>query len=268
VIRTRIAPTPSGFLHLGNVLSFVVTVEMGDSVLLRIDDMDRERVLDIYVQDIFDTLHFLDIPWDEGPRDIDEYKRVYTQVHRLGLYREALDRLRASGAVFACTCSRSQLHGGVYPGICRDKGLPLDAEGVSWRLRTDPGQELCVRTPAGVIRATLPSDVRDVVVRRKDGFPAYQLASLVDDLHYRMDLIVRGEDLWSSTLAQQYIALVLGEKRFQDILFYHHPLIVDAAGQKLSKSAGGTSIQALRKEGYTASEIYKLIGRLPPKTAR
>lgn len=234
---------------------------MADHVFLRIDDMDRDRVSDVYVQDIFDTLHFLNIRWDEGPRDLEEYKRVYTQVHRMGLYRETLDRLRATGAVFACTCSRSQLRGGAYPGTCRDKGLSLDAGDVSWRLRTDPGRVLSVRTPAGLVRATLPPDVQDVVVRRRDGFPAYQVASLVDDLYYEMDLIVRGEDLWSSTLAQQYIGGVLGERRFQDILFHHHPLLTDAAGKKLSKSAGAASIQALRKEGYTAEDIYRLIGR-------
>src|SRR5258708_37010017 len=96
--RTRIAPTPSGFLHLGNVVSFVRTVELGKrkgaKVLLRIDDLDRERVEPEYVQDIFDTLEFLELPWDEGPRNVEEFERDWSQIHRIGLYREALDVLR------------------------------------------------------------------------------------------------------------------------------------------------------------------------------
>lgn len=274
---TRIAPTPSGFLHLGNVFSFALTsaiaAERGARVLLRIDDMDRDRVSDVYVQDIFDTLRYLGISWDEGPSDLAEYKSTYAQIHRLGLYREALDRLREKGEVFACTCSRTQIGSVRYPGTCRDKGIPLDAEGVSWRLRTDPTRVLTIRTTEGpgriaegLVHATLPTDMRDFIVRKKDGFPAYQLTSLVDDLHYGIDLIVRGGDLWASTLAQQYLGLVLGEKAFQDILFFHHPLLTDTDGRKLSKSAGATSVQALRKAGKTAEEIYGLIEAL--KTAR
>ena len=92
--KTRIAPTPSGYLHLGNVLSFALTAALarraGAAILLRIDDLDRERVSRDYVEDIFETLRFLGIPWDEGPRDFSEYERVWSQLHRLRLYREAL----------------------------------------------------------------------------------------------------------------------------------------------------------------------------------
>ncbi|TDW95959.1 glutamate--tRNA ligase family protein [Dinghuibacter silviterrae] len=246
-MKTRIAPTPSGYLHLGNALSFALTAGTGARILLRIDDMDRDRVSDAYVQDIFDTLRFLEIPWDEGPLDLEDYKKSWAQVHRLGLYHAALERLRAKNAVFACTCSRSQIKNGMYPGTCREKHIPLDTEGASWRLRTN---------------APLPPDMQDFVVRKKDGFPSYQLTSVVDDLHYGIDLVVRGEDLRPSTLAQQYLAQVLEEQAFSGILFLHHPLLVDMDGQKLSKSAGSTSIQAMRKEGRTAREVYGNIGRL------
>jgi glutamyl-tRNA synthetase len=243
-MKTRLAPTPSGYLHIGNAFSFALTAGLGARILLRIDDMDRDRVSDAYVQDIFDTLHFLDIPWDEGPRDITEYKRSFAQVHRLGLYQAALERLREKGAVFACRCSRTQVKNGC---TCRDGHLSLDADGVSWRLKTD---------------ASLPPDMQDFVVRKKDGYPAYQLTSVMDDLHYGIDRVVRGEDLRPSTLAQQYLARVLEEKTFSDIFFLHHPLLADINGQKLSKSAGATSIQAMRKAGWTAGEVYAEIGRL------
>ncbi|WP_431214676.1 glutamate--tRNA ligase family protein [Puia sp. P3] len=129
--KTRIAPTPSGFLHLGNVVSFVRTVGLAKSfgarILLRIDDMDRERVVPEYVQDIFDVLNFLELPWEEGPRNVKEFEREWSQVHRMGMYREALEDLREKGDVFACSCSRAKVMrdspDGVYAGTCRDKEL-------------------------------------------------------------------------------------------------------------------------------------------------
>jgi len=96
--RTRIAPTPSGFLHLGNVLSFAITAALarrtGAKILLRIDDLDRERVEGRFVEDIFETLHFLEMPWDEGPGDFHEYETRFSKVHRMDVYRAALEELR------------------------------------------------------------------------------------------------------------------------------------------------------------------------------
>lgn len=266
---TRIAPTPSGFLHIGNMFSFSLTAALarreGARVLLRIDDMDRERVQREYVQDIFDTLRFMEIPWDEGPRDVEEFEREYSQVHRLPLYRAALARLRDAGAVYACACSRAQVlrasPDGVYPGTCRDLGLDLDAEEVSWRLRTSAGPASGVSGAGNFASpAELPAAMRDFVVRKKDGFPAYQLTSVVDDLHYGIDLIVRGQDLWASTLAQYYLSYALGADAFREIRFYHHPLLT-AGGGKLSKSAGATSIRYLRRQGMKREDIYALIAR-------
>ncbi len=89
--KTRIAPTPSGFLHLGNVLSFSITAALAKKhsakILLRIDDLDRARANDQYLQDIFDTLNFLEIPWDEGPRNVNEFKNAYSQAHRMACHR-------------------------------------------------------------------------------------------------------------------------------------------------------------------------------------
>ncbi len=120
--RTRIAPTPSGYLHLGNVLSFALTATLaeqyGARILLRIDDLDRQRAQPAYIQDIFDTLEFLELPWHEGPRSVEEFEQQYSQVHRLPLYRQALEELKDKGAVFACDCSRSQMLAGRNRRVC------------------------------------------------------------------------------------------------------------------------------------------------------
>ena len=127
--KTRLAPTPSGYLHLGNIYSFAVTAALARKtqakILLRIDDADRERTNKLYVQDIFDTLDFLGIPWDEGPKNTKEYEQEYSQVHRMGIYTKALQQLRESGMLFACTCSRADVlrlnADSIYTGTCRCK---------------------------------------------------------------------------------------------------------------------------------------------------
>jgi len=315
--KTRIAPTPSGYLHLGNVLSFALTAALarqtGAGILLRIDDLDRGRVGRAYVEDIFNTLNFLGIPWDEGPRNPGEYEREYMQLRRMDLYREALSQLREEGKLFACTCSRTQVlrdsTDGGYAGTCRNKGIPLDTEGCIWRIRTEEAGEIGVKGVAGVIggnvsaggnevkgitgtaagkeiRAALPVEMTDFVVRKRDGFPAYQLTSVIDDLHYGIDLVVRGEDLWPSTLAQQWLAGELGRGAFREIHFYHHALLMGTGGSdapmemgggpdggsggesmrpaalKLSKSAGATSVRYLRGQGVRPAELYPMIVRM------
>lgn len=269
--KTRIAPTPSGYLHLGNAYSFLLTQQLaqqtGAKLLLRIDDLDRERIADAYVQDIFDTLHFLEIGWDEGPQNMQEYKEQYSQLHRLSLYNRYLQQLQESGQLFACTCSRAQVlqHDatGIYPGTCRNKQIPLDTPGVNWRLYTDTTKTLSFRSiDDKIVMYTLPPVMNDFVVRKKDGYPAYQLASLADDLHFGIDLIVRGEDLLDSTLAQLYLADVLNEKTFQSACFHHHPLLTDTTGAKLSKSDGALSIQYLRKQGKSKEDVVKMIGNI------
>jgi len=270
--KTRIAPTPSGYLHLGNIFSFSLAVALarraGAPILLRIDDLDRERIRKEYVEEIFETLRFLGIPWDEGPRDATELERSWSQAHRLAIYREALEQLRAEGKIFACDCSRLKVtrgsRDGMYPGTCREKGLSLDLEGCSWRVRTTgarSGKGGLTGVPAANGGAGLPADMTDFVVRKKDGLPAYQLTSLLDDLHFGIGLVVRGEDLRASTAAQRWLAWELGREEFQKIRFVHHPLLLDEGMQKLSKSAGSQSVQFLRRHGVKPAEIYSRIAR-------
>jgi glutamyl-tRNA synthetase len=268
--RTRIAPTPSGYLHLGNVLSFAITASLaektGAKILLRIDDLDRDRVNKEYVQDIFDTLNFLEIPWHEGPRNYEEFEKEYSQLHRMDFYREALQQLREKDAVFACACSRSQIRlnnpNDIYPGICRNKGISLDAKDISWRLKIEANKPIVVNTLTdGIIKTTLPASMNDFVVRKKGCYPAYQLASLIDDIHFGVDLIVRGQDLWPSTFAQLYLSSVLNKNSFSSTTFHHHRLLTDS-GVKLSKSAGDTSVKYLREHGKKPADVYTEITRM------
>jgi len=254
--RLRFAPTPSGFLHIGNALNFtlnwLVARPDGGKILLRIDDLDAERKRPEYVADIFESLEWLGLDWDEGPGLIEavtsshrlnisvaDFEKNWSQHRRLPLYFKALEKLRDTGLLFACRKSRRDLapFGGDYPPEFREQNLRLDDEDVAWR----------IETPSGF---PLP----DFVVRRRDGIPAYQLASLVDDLHFGVTHVVRGADLEASTRAQLYLAECLGETNFLKIKFLHHPLITDAQGEKLSKSAGASSLKALR-EGGAAPEI-------------
>lgn len=267
--RTRIAPTPSGFLHLGNVLSFSITAALarqsGARILLRIDDLDSQRAERQYVQDIFDTLEFLGIPWEEGARDPGEHYRRYSQLQRISAYAGLLQELRERGLLFACSCSRAGLlrkdSSGAYSGACLHKQIPLDTPNVSWRVNT-MREELYVNDWKGsIIRSALPDEMRYFIVKRKDGLPAYQLASLCDDLYFQTDLIVRGNDLRSSTLAQLYLAKLLGRETFSRALFYHHPLVLEKDGRKISKSAGDISIQSLRKKGSSPADIYTAVAQ-------
>jgi glutamyl-tRNA synthetase len=250
---------------VGNILSFAITSALAKKnnakVLLRIDDLDQARANEEYMQDIFDTLNYLEIHWDVGPRNVQDFRDNWSQTHRMELYNDALSRLCNKGLVFACTCSRQQIKDSQHC-TCLEKHIPLDTENAAWRLITGE-KELAIRNYNGVmVQTILPPEMQNFVIRRRDGIPAYQLASVVDDLHYNIDLIVRGEDLWPSTIAQHELALALDESRFSEITFYHHPLLTEASGQKLSKSAGSTSIKYLREHGKSPSDIYTMIERM------
>ncbi|HSA33952.1 MAG TPA: glutamate--tRNA ligase family protein [bacterium] len=257
-MRGRLAPTPSGYLHIGNAFSFIITWcltrRLGGTLLLRIDDLDTDRKRPDFVADIFENLAWLGLDWQEGPRDIAGFDAAWSQDRRMPLYRAAIERLRAiPGALFACECSRGQLaHSGAtgrYPGICRDKGLPLDT----------PGTKLRFRTPDSAFAGGFGPQAGDFIVWKKDDRPAYQLASVVDDEHFGVTHIVRGADLRDSTAMQLLLAGTLGYTCFPQARFLHHPLLVDREGRKFSKSDGSLSLRALREGGVTAAAIYRWV---------
>lgn len=269
MIRSRIAPTPSGFLHQGNACNFLLTEKLvrdaGGSLRLRIDDLDSGRVRQEYLDDIFKSLAWLGIVTDEGPGSVAEQEARYSQMHRLAGYDRVLSRLVGSGRVFACSCSRSEVArsavGGQYAGTCRERNMPLDTPGVVWRFRTDACEAVEWGDGiAGGIRVAPHETVRDLVIRRRDGIAAYQVASLSDDLTYGINLIVRGADLIDSTAAQLLLAQVLGEESFLRTKFFHHPLMLDANGAKLSKSAGSESLKGLRDAGVDAVSFRERVG--------
>lgn len=234
--RLRLAPTPSGYLHLGNAANFTLNwlatrLQPGAKLLLRIDDLDADRKRPEYVADIFESLHGLGLDWDEGPVSPADFEGNWSQNLRISLYHQALEDLRATGLLYACAKSRQDLapFGGQYPLEFREQKLDLDTPSVAWRIATPPGFPL-----------------PDFVVRRRDGVPAYQIASIVDDLHFGITHIIRGADLATSTGAQQWLAEQLDWPDFLKIQFWHHPLLTDEQGVKLSKSAGATALHALQ----------------------
>lgn len=259
MFKFRLAPTPSGFLHFGNGVNFALNAlyakALGARLLLRIDDMDAERKRPEYVQDVFDTLHWMGIEWQEGPADATDFEARWSNRCRMGLYEKMLEHVAAAGLVYACAKSRKDLEpfGGDYPRAFRTQGLPLNAPGCAWRVRTPD---------------YLP--LQDFVVRRRDGLPAYQIASLADDLFFGITHLVRGADLSASSAAQRWLAETLlpfstpdfDYRAFLKASIRHHPLLLDEAGRKLSKSAGSASLHVWRTAGKSAGEIWDYAARL------
>jgi len=252
--RLRLAPTPSGYLHIGNALNFVLNWLAtrqcpGARLFLRIDDLDADRARPEYVQDVFDTLEWLGLDWDEGPLNATDFDATWSQRHRLPQYLGVLEALRRSGRVFACTKSRNDLapYKGQFPLHFRDQGLSPDLPGVAWRIMTPE--------PA-LWPSPMPSDF---IIRRRDGIPAYQVASLTDDVHFGITHLIRGDDLAASTSAQQFLASCLDWSAFAKVLCLHHPLIQDGGGMKLSKSAGASSLRSWRAENRSPEAVFHTV---------
>lgn len=271
---TRIAPTPSGLLHIGNAFSFVLTWliarQQQAKILLRIDDLDSARKRPEYVEDVFRSLEWLGIDYDHGPAGVDDFEQNWSQSLRMELYSEALARLRNAGAVFGCACTRrsirQQSSNGTHPQACRDAWQSADEAGVAWRVSTAGTSSLASTIEwrdrdEQAHRIDLDAAMRDFVVRRRDGIPAYQVASLVDDLHYGVTTIVRGIDLVESTAAQIWLSQWLEEPTFEQSQFLHHELMQDASGEKLSKSLGASSLREMRNN-KSSDELFRQISPL------
>jgi glutamyl-tRNA synthetase len=259
MIITRIAPTPSGYLHQGNAFNFLLNWLLARSqrgkVLLRIDDLDAPRAKPEFINDVFETLDWLGIDYDIGPIGPDDLAAAWSQSHRLPLYHELLDNLKEHGHLFACECSRKDLadSSGVYPGTCLHKNIALDTPDVAWRINVEADAVIYFTDCwQGAMQYALGQEMGSFVVRRRDGIPAYQIASLADDVHFGVSAMARGMDLLPSTAGQLYLAQLLGIDSFTQTQFYHHPLIMDNTGQKLSKSAGSVSLNHWRSEGIPA----------------
>lgn len=234
MLVTRIAPTPSGYLHPGNAVNFLLTAwwarQAGGRLLLRIDDMDAPRVRRPYLEDVFRVVEWLGIEIDEGPGDVAEFARSYSMARRTEYYRTELDRLDW----YACGCSRRELAAG-HGGNCLQQQRPLLPGETAAKVRLP--QPCRVDVP-GSGTVDVGAAMGDFVVWRRDGLPSYQLASVVADRDLGVNALMRGEDLLPSTAAQLFLAPRLGAHVFAAADFRHHGLLTAADGAKLSKSAG------------------------------
>ena len=270
MLISRIAPTPSGYLHLGNLLSFLQTWlivrKHSGKLLLRIDDLDTLRAKDEYLNDIFDCLSFLGIDYDIGPKNLLELQNEYSQNLRKHHYQTAIEKLKSKGALYACTCSRRVISVvnsfGLYPLFCREKGIPLNKANVALRIRLPLEHAIQIQDDIfnNEIEVQLSEVMPDFVIRRKDGLPAYQIASLVDDELFGVNYIVRGKDLIESTAAQLYLSEMLDYRFHLSSRFFHHELVRGQGELKLSKSAGAYSLFQMRKEGLRKEQILGILG--------
>ncbi len=246
MVRGRLAPTPSGHLHLGNVLSFAaawlsVRAREGE-LLLRIEDVDEERARADVEASQRDDLRWLGLHWDREVRP-----------QRLRDYRPWMEKLEARGLVYRCTCTRKDLRstGGRYPGTCRNAG---HREG-SRRFRLPDGPVRFVDRKFGP-RTVDPHQFGDPVLQRRDGRWAYNLAVVVDDLVDGVTEVVRGADLLDYTAVQIRLWDAFGAT---PPTWLHAPLVTDADWVKLSKSHGSAEIRALRAAGVTPDQIWQLV---------
>jgi glutamyl/glutaminyl-tRNA synthetase len=250
----RVAPSPTGYLHVGNALSAVLcaarATQQGARLLLRIEDLDGPRVMPGATDSIIRDLQVLGLRF---VHDDDPQQTIMVQSTRTTAYEAALASLVERGLIYACRCSRKDLarvasaphvgdEGPVYPGTCRGLGLPLDTPDTALRLHMARAVEL-VSEPAvtdlicGPCAPGLVSDVGDIVLRRKDGLYAYQLAVVVDDAAQGVTEVTRARDLLSSATRQALLHTLLGKA---PPAFAHTPLLVDDDGHRLSKRSHNT----------------------------
>jgi len=281
MLRTRIAPTPSGYLHIGNALSFAITWLLARQnngfIYLRIDDIDTARYRPEYVDDIFDSLAWLGLNWEGGPKTRAEFESGFSQKLRHSEYESALIELQDKGLVYGCTCSREDVRSNalelgksphLYAGTCRYLKLPpyrMGGEALTqvpaYRYRLVEGQNISWINHLGELIHSDPSqEMGDFVIWTKLNTPAYQLVSVVDDLREQINYWVRGADLLASTAAQLALAQCLAPDSFGALKVLHHGLI-EVGDQKLSKSKGSTSLKSLRERGVSSAEIWRYIGR-------
>ena len=263
---SRLAPTPSGYLHLGNAFSFILTWlivrRLEGKLHLRIDDLDSARLKRDCLEDIFIQLDWLGLDYDSGPQGPDEHLKHYSQKFRIENYLEALSSLREIGSLYACRCSRKQYlaisEDGLYPKTCRNKNLDLDQPEVTWRFKSDSVPKSNKDSYGGVTDdQRFAKPLGDAVLLRRNGSTSYQIGSLVDDMIDQPNLIVRGADLYPSSMFQISMAEKLGWTFFSEIFFIHHSLLKDSTGKKYAKSEGAYSLKDLKQENADPSFIYR-----------
>jgi glutamyl-tRNA synthetase len=260
--RGRLAPSPTGYLHLGHARTFWTAQERaeaaGGELLLRIDDLDGARCRPEFVEASIEDLAWFGFHWTGEP---------IFQSDRLALYEAAFQKLRDAHLIYPCICSRRDVmqalnapHAAddepIYPGTCRDRNFTdadLAGRQVNWRFRVPDNRQVSfVDGRTGPHSFEAGRDFGDFVVWRHDNLPSYQLAVVVDDSNMQITEVVRGEDLLRSTARQ----LLLYEAfRLTPPAFYHCSLIVDSSGRRLAKRYDSLSLRQLRALGQTPEQL-------------
>jgi glutamyl/glutaminyl-tRNA synthetase len=267
--RGRVAPSPTGYLHLGHARTFLIANERarqaGGALVLRNEDLDRERCRREFADAMFEDLLWLGIRWNEGP-DCGGRFAPYAQSERRASYLGMWQQLRDRGAIYPCTCSRKDLalaasapndadDEPLYPGGCRGNAA-LDYEkpgGVNWRFRVPDGETINFEDLRLGSQSYLAGrDFGDFVIWRRDDVPAYQLAVVNDDHAMKITEVVRGADLLKSTARQLLLYRALG---FDPPDFYHCDLVRDEAGVRLAKRHDALSIRRLRESGCSPEQV-------------
>ena len=272
MIKGRFAPSPTGRMHLGNVyaalLSWLSAKSKGGEWVLRIEDIDPGRSRQEFADRIMDDLEWLGLTWDG---------EVTYQSKRQDIYEHYFELLRKEGLLYPCFCSRADLlatqapHESdgrvVYKGTCRDLNPADYPQGITpaWRIRVPDETIETTDGHYGAYRVHLPTEIGDFIVRRKDGAFAYQLVVVVDDLTMGITEVVRGRDLLLSTSQQLFLAQTLRylntEKVFPEVSYAHFPLLMNKAGQRLSKRDKSLDMGVLREQ-HSAGEIIGFIAHL------
>lgn len=255
----RIAPTPSGYLHMGNLLNFVLTasecLRARGELRLRLDDIDHTRVRPEYIEDVFRTLNWLGLDYQHGPAGPDDFKQNFSQVKKREIYSNELKKIKSQ---FVCECSRREVQDlsedGSYPGTCYKLRLEYKSGKTCIRFKTSSEFNFLGICPDHAMR--------DFLIWSKEDLPTYQLVSVVDDLSDGITHIIRGQDLLGSSAAQAEIANGFGEhKTYQQIQWHHHQLLTSDSGEKLSKSKSDLSLKILREGGMNSAEVYQQLAQ-------
>jgi len=279
---TRLAPSPTGTLHLGNALTFVVNWalarRLGWRVVLRMEDLDRGRVREGADREAIDVLRWLGMDWDEGP--------VY-QSADLSPYRAALEGLRDRGLIYPCSATRKEIEqaasaphesdgetrypglnrpkGGRYRAATEDSGTPpvLADDDVAWRLIVPDGPVSFVDELHGAQAVDVQSQVGDFVLATKAGLPAYQLAVVVDDARQGVTDVVRGDDLLDSTPRQVLLYRVLGLGDVPGAVprYWHLPLVAGQDGRRMAKRDDAVRLTTYLDAGVPGERVVGLLAR-------
>ena len=270
-VRTRFAPSPTGFLHIGGARTalycWLESRRRGGEFILRIEDTDRERSTDAAVQAILDAMHWLDLDADEGP---------FYQTQRLARYKQVADELVAAGKAYYAYESKEEIEAmreaamakgekPRYNGHYRDRNEP----GFHEARREDPNRVIRFRNPSegsvvfeDKVKGRIEwanSELDDLVIFRSDGWPTYNFAVVVDDIDMGITEVIRGDDHVNNTPRQINIYHALGAKVPE---FAHLPMILDKEGKKLSKRTNAVSVMDYREQGFLPHAILNYLVRL------